>query len=288
MAITHPPPTISTGATGCPARGFAKRRRAAACERRRALSFFRSTSPRRDASETEAASVLMLRVVSRCARSRPFMARSGSFRDAAGGRTGGSRCRRGANATGRGRVGLASTAQPRSVANARQSARHIGHVTDLQKAASRHVSQNSWPHGVLVVSPRNNSRHIAHSASLLRRRGRTRDNATRLMPFRIQRLMGGAVLCPRMASTSSRRMRFRLRTCLRSTPCASLSMRSVMPSLVPSAARHRSLASSNVRIRMMFDGLSLICWRMRRSYSSSWYLRYAAAAASAMVAATIG
>ena len=44
----------------------------------------------------------------------------------------------------------------------------------------------------------------------------------------------------------------------------------------------------NVRIRMMFDGLSLICWRMRRSYSSSWYLRYAAAAASAMVAATIG
>ena len=234
----HPPPTGG-------ARGFAKRMRAAACERRRALSFFRRASPRRVASETSAARVLILRVVSRCARSRPFMARSGSLREEAGGKTGGSRCRRGANATGRGRVGLASTAQPRSVANARQSARHIGHVTNLQKAASRHVSQNSWPHGVLVVSPRNNSRHIAHSASLLRRRGRTRDNATRLMPFRIQRLMGGAVLCPRIASISSRRIRFKLSTCRVSTRWSSAWRRSVNPDPTsPSAAFHRSLASS--------------------------------------------
>ena len=181
MAITHPPPTGPTD--DGPARGFENKILAAACERRRALSFFRSTSPRRDASETEAASVLMLRVVSRWARSRPFMARSGSLREEAGGRTGGSRCRRGANASGRGRVGLASTAQPRSAAKARQSARHIGHLEHFERAASRHGAQNSWPHGVLVVSPRNNSRHIAHSASLLRRRGRIRDNATLLTPF---------------------------------------------------------------------------------------------------------
>ena len=245
MASTHPPPTISTGATGCPARGFANKIRAAACERRRALSFFRSTSPRRDASDTSAARVLMLRVVSRWARSRPFMARSGSFRDDAGGRTGGSRCRRGANATGRGRVGLASTAQPRSVAKARQSARHIGHVTDLQNAASRHVSQNAWPHGATTMSPRKSSRQTGHSGSLLRRRGRTRDNATRLTPFRIHRLMGGAVLCPRKASTSSRRIRFKLSTCRVSTRWSSAWRRSVKPDPTsPSAAFHRSFASS--------------------------------------------
>ena len=110
MAITHPPPTGPTD--DGPARGFENKILAAACERRRALSFFRRTSPRRDASETEAASVLMLRVVSRCARSRPFMARSGSLREEAGGRTGGSRCRRGANVIG----GCLSTAQPCSLA----------------------------------------------------------------------------------------------------------------------------------------------------------------------------
>ena len=244
MAITHPPPTGPTD--DGPARGFENKILAAACERRRALSFFRSTSPRLDASETSAASVLILRVVSRCARSRPFMARSGSFRDDAGGKTGGNRCRRGANATGaRGRVGFASTAQPRAAANSRQSARHMGQVTDLQKAASRHVSQKAWPHGATTTSARRSSRHTGHSGSELRRRGRTRDNATRLTPFRIQRLMGGAVLCPRMASTSSRRMRFRLSTCRVSTRWSSAWRRSVNPvPTSPSAAFHRSLASS--------------------------------------------
>ena len=87
MAITHPPPTGPTD--DGPARGFENKILAAACERRRALSFFRSTSPRRVASETSAARVLILRVVSRWACSRPFMARSGSLREEAGGRTGG-------------------------------------------------------------------------------------------------------------------------------------------------------------------------------------------------------
>ena len=62
MAITHPPPTGPTD--DGPARGFENKILAVACERRRALSFFRRASPCRDASATSVARVLMLRVVS--------------------------------------------------------------------------------------------------------------------------------------------------------------------------------------------------------------------------------
>ena len=77
-------------------------------------------------------------------------------------------------------AGLASTAQPRSAAKARQSARHIGHVEHFENAASRHVAQNSWPHGRRPrrVSAQQGTRDIAHSASsAVVARARQRDAA---------------------------------------------------------------------------------------------------------------